>query len=132
MSERSFELITSTKYLEMFAEYIEAAMKKYGYSSNMEFAHPHNPQIWEFSKGDEIIAVSIAPHEGTLSGESKIIIETENEKKLEEIYEIVGETVSMMVTNYSEAVIKAIKSKKGKLAVFSRISKQLEKIKKDI
>jgi hypothetical protein len=132
MKENAFELIAGTKYLELLAEFLEEAMNEYGFETSMELAKPDNPQIWEFAKNGEIIAVSISPHEGTLSGESVLRIESEKHETCEEIYQIVGRTVSLIVKSYSTKLFHAIKTKKGKLAIISSISKQLDNLKKEI
>lgn len=132
MSPNSFQLIAGNHYLDMLAEFVVLAMAEHGYEERMELNRPGSPQIWEFDNKGTIIAMSISPHEGNLSGKSEMKIEAESKELLEDIYEIVGTAVSMLVKTYSTQVFKSIKSKKGKMAIASAIMKQIEELKKGI
>ena len=132
MNEKFFSLTADTKYLEVLADFIEQAMKKAGWDVEMELKKPGNPQIWEFRKKDNVIAMSLNPHGGSLSGETEIKVETENSEMMDEIYEVVGDAIGTMATRYTKKVFDAIKSKKGKLTIISTISKHIDELKKDV
>jgi hypothetical protein len=132
MTNKSFSLAGRNKYLELLSEFVVEAMGAHGYQETMEMKRPDNPQIWEFNNKGKIISMTITPHEGALSGESVIRIETDSEKGLDEIYDILGSAIALLVKNIGLKVFKAIDSKKTREKLLETIQKRISEFSKDL
>jgi len=132
MTNKCFSLVARNKYLELLSEFVVEAMSAHGYQETMEMKRPDNPQIWEFNKKGKIISMTITPHEGALSGESIIRIETDSEKDMEEVYDIIGSAIALLVKNISMRVFKAIDSKKTREKLLEMIQKRISEFSKDL
>jgi hypothetical protein len=132
MTHKYFSLVARNKYLELLSEFVVEAMKVHGYQETMEMKRPDNPEIWEFNKNGKIISMTITPHEGALSGQSIIRIETDSENDLEEVYDIIGSAIALLVKNISMRVFKAIGSKKARKNLLETIQNRISELSKDL
>lgn len=132
MSNKYFSMVARNKYLELLSEFVVEAMREHGYHETMEMKRPDNPQIWEFNKSGKILSMTISPHKGALSGESEIKVETDSEKDLEEIYEILANAIALMVKTISKRVFKAIDSKKAKAQLLETIQNRISELSKEL
>jgi hypothetical protein len=124
MVKKAFSLIARNKYLELFSEFISQAMENQGYEEEIEMRRPDSPQIWQFNKEGNIIAMSINPSGGTLSSESEITVEAETDSGMDEVYQIVGNAIALMMKHYSKKVFDAIG--------LSEIDRHLDDLKKEV
>jgi hypothetical protein len=76
--------------------------------------------------------MTITPHEGALSGQSIIRIETDSENDLEEVYDIIGSAIALLVKNISMRVFKAIGSKKARKNLLETIQNRISELSKDL
>jgi hypothetical protein len=132
MTDKYFHLVARNKYIELLSEFVVEAMKVHGYQQTMEMKRPDNPEIWEFNKNGKIISMTITPHEGALSGQSIIRIETDSENDLEEVYDIIGSAIALLVKNISMRVFKAIGSKKARKNLLETIQNRISELSKDL
>jgi len=132
MTKNAFNLEARNKYLELLSEFVTIAMNDHGYKETMEMKRPDNPQIWEFNNKGKIVVMTITPHEGALSGESTIRIEPEKDTDMDEILEIIGDAIALLVENVSKRVFKALSSKESKKIVLDTIKKRIADFSKDL
>jgi hypothetical protein len=132
MTHKYFSLVARNKYLELLSEFVVEAMKVHGYQETMEMKRPDNPEIWEFNKNGKIISMTITPHQGALSGESIIRVEPSSMNDMEEIYNIIGSAIALLVESISKRVFKAIDSKKARENLLETIQKRISELSKDL
>lgn len=131
MSKNCFTLVARNKYLELLSEFITKSMQEHGYEETLEMKRPDNPQIWEFNNKGRLISMTITPHEGSLSGESTIVIEPQDDDEMNKVLIIIGHAIALMVETISVRVFKALKSKESKQIIIDTILKRLTEFSKE-